>query len=194
MLQKKSWVGVLVMMMVLSAVSSGFAGDWLHRGATDTTCIHSTADSLDHMMYPPYPMHMMMPDSLYCDIEEVDPHEIPCDPDSTMLAAYHVMFEDAAGQCMGENGMQFRHPVTIHFHPDHEEWDHEHSLMVKYWDEQGSQWVEIGEFTAADSDVISVEQENVQMYYGVFSPGTTASVDGGSTDAKTWGAIKSLFE
>jgi len=68
-----------------STFAQNHSGNWIHRNMMDTTFAYCWNDSLTCIGFPPGSMSMMMPDSIYCRIDEMPMDSLIHPHDSTMI-------------------------------------------------------------------------------------------------------------
>ncbi len=135
-----------------------FGGGWMHRDMDSSRYFHSPFDSLDGMHVNPGwhgGMHHgeMMADSLFCQILEVFPQNIPNRGEQHILAGYEVaMFNPDGSNNMWQDGMHGRHmnfnnniDFRLHYNDIQLQGEHiaESSIAVKYWDDQSNNWITV---------------------------------------------------
>jgi Secretion system C-terminal sorting domain len=132
-------------------------GGWINKDMDHGRYFHTMFDSLDGMHVNPGwhgnggHGHNMMDDSLFCQILEVFPQNIPNGDDQHIMSGYEVGMFNAEGQNrmwndnMNGGHMNFNSQVDFTFHYSDiqlmgENMD-EKSLQAKYWDNQANDWV-----------------------------------------------------
>ena len=144
-----------------TAFGNHFGGGWFTKEMTGGRYFHSAYDSLDGMMINQgwndgnmnHGHGGMMSDSLFCQILEVFPQNIPNSDNLGVMAGYEVaMFKPDGNNNMwmdGQNGnhMNFSSQVdfTLHYTDEQMMSSHmdESTLGVSYWDNQSSSWKDI---------------------------------------------------
>ena len=81
------------------ALAQSHPGNWIHRNMTDTTMSYCWDDSLTCIGFPPGCMSMMMPESIYCRIDELPMDSLRHPHDSTMIGWCRVQ--------MGSDSMHY---------------------------------------------------------------------------------------
>lgn len=135
-----------------------FGGGWFNHDMDSSRYFHSPFDSLDGMYVHPGwygGMHHgeMMADSLFCQILEIFPQNIPNRRENHILAGYEVaLFNPDGSNNMWMDGMYGRHMnfnnnIDFRFHYNDiqllgENID-ENSLQAKYWDDQSNNWITV---------------------------------------------------
>ncbi|MFQ6093480.1 MAG: rhodanese-like domain-containing protein [bacterium] len=157
-------------------------GGWIHRGASDTTFIHCYTDSLDWLEFPPgCMMGMMYPDSIYCEFEEIHPDSMPGTYDSTMIGGYHIDIANPMGHgMMGDGHMGFMQAIRLHLHYDDEMLGvmSEGGMMLKYWDQGTSQWMEVsGVSVNTAENTLTVSQNPLHSDYALFASSVPSKGD-----------------
>ena len=143
-----------------SSFGMHFGGGWIHQDMNDGRYFHSPFDSLDGMYFRPgwhngndHGHGGMMSDSLFCQILEVYPQNIPNREGHQILAGYEVaMFNPDGSNNMWMGGMNGGHmnmksdvDYTLHYNDIQLEGEQidEASLEAFYWDDRSSSWVKL---------------------------------------------------
>ncbi|MCB0301037.1 MAG: T9SS type A sorting domain-containing protein [Calditrichaeota bacterium] len=134
-------------------IGSHFGGHWIHRNMGQPQNNNAPFDPDDHMQFNPgwHPGGMMMPDSLFCQILEVYPQNIPNTGNMHVFSGYEIgIFEPN-----GENGMwghggcggHMNFASNIHFKLHYNDIQlqgnniDENTIQAKYWDRQSNSWI-----------------------------------------------------
>jgi len=140
------------------ALGNHFGGGWMDRNMDQARYFYSPFDSLDGMLVHPgwhggmgHGHGGMMSDSLFCQILEIFPQNIPNHDGQHIFAAYEVgMFNPDGSNNMwmdGMNGghMNFNSNVDFKLHYNdiqlQGEGIDENTIEVKYWDDWNNRWV-----------------------------------------------------
>jgi len=171
-----------------------FGGGWFHRDMDSSNYFHSPFDSLDGLRVHPgwhggmNHGHGMMADSLFCQILEVFPQNIPSRGEHHILAGYEIaMFNPDGSNNMwmneGHGGhMNFNNSVDFRLHYNDiqllGENIEENSLQVKYWDDNSSNWIEINEATFnKDDNTVTFATDEVSNFVILTGTQSTTSID-----------------
>lgn len=176
------------------ALGNHFGGGWMHS-ANDTISFHSPFDNMDrltfHSGWKNGGMHGhgggSLPDSLFCQFFEVYPNNIPNLDNHKVLAGYEVnMYFPNGSNGMWDNGRMGNHMslgsnVEFMFHYTDSQLNfsgvNENNIGVKYWDNQGENWVEIQNATInTESNTISFSNEEVSSYIILFDNQSATSI------------------
>ncbi len=177
-----------------SSIGNHFGGGWLHSGITDSQQFHSPFDSKDRMMLRSgwnnsgghHGGGMFNFDSLFCQILEVYPENVPNTDNMDVLAGYEIHMFDPTGSSMMRNGgmmgghMELATKVGYQIHYTDKQLQHyganENSMEVKYWDNVSSSWIAISSSNNIDANTVTFEN-NVIGNYVVLSFDKTTTVD-----------------
>ena len=148
-----------------------FGGGWIYENMKEGRYIYSPFDSLDGMfVHPGWKNGMghghnggMMSDSLFAQILEVFPQNIPNRGQNHVLAGYEIaMFNPDGSNNMWMDGMNGGH-INFNSNVDYKlhytdiqlqgERINEATIEVKYWDDRSQSWVSV-------SDAVLNQQEN----------------------------------
>ncbi len=163
-------------------MKNNFGSGWIHKNMSQSQRFYNPFDSTDWMEVNPgwngsgMMGGGMMPDSLYCQIQEVFPQNVPDDSSENTMAAFEVStFYPNGMNGMAQSGnmggqMNFNSMVNFQFHID--------SLQaigfningsnpkIKYWNNQTSQWVTLTNSTFnSSSNTVLISQNSVNNYY-----------------------------
>lgn len=188
-----------------TAIGPHLGGGWIHRTMNDPVMVHCPTDSMDHLQMNPGwhrggggGHHGGMPDSLFCQILEVYPRNIPNRGQESVFAGYEVgIFSPDGDNNMWGNGgcgghMTFNSSATMQLHYSDVQMlgynIEESSIRVKYWDNHSGSWVEPAGQTldpAANTVTFpSTEVSNFVILTGLENP---LSVEGdGASPATTF--------
>ncbi|MBK8943657.1 MAG: T9SS type A sorting domain-containing protein [Ignavibacteriae bacterium] len=143
-----------------NSVGPLLGGGWAQRNMTDSFFVHSTFDDEDYMNIQPGwynggRMHGggMMTDSLFFQIMEVFPHDIPFSENENIFAGYEIgVFQPNGSNNMWNSGgcggmMNFNSNINFQLHFNNKQlngsnWSLE-NIKAKYWDAQTLNWEEI---------------------------------------------------
>ena len=165
-----------------TAFGHHFGGGWMDRNMDQSRYFYSPFDSLDGMMiYPGWHDGMghghegMMSDSLFCQILEIFPQNIPFPGDHQILAGYEVaLFNPDGSNNMWMGGMHGSHmnfnnniDFKLHYNDIQLEGEsiNENSVEVKYWDNSIDSWVTV--FSAVvdqDNNTVSFSSDEVSNF------------------------------
>lgn len=160
---------------------------WIYSNSNDTTFVHCFTDSMDWLEFPPGGMmHHHFPDSIYCEFEELHPDSVPWPHDSTMIGGYHIDITNPMGHGMMDGGMMgFQKNIGLYLHYNDSmlgEWLEE-GMMLMYWDEDGSHWIDVpGTMHDIESNTISLTQNPLRSYYGLFAESATVKIGDVNSD------------
>lgn len=172
-----------------------FGGGWMHNG-NDSITFHSPFDNVDrltfHSGWGNGGMHGhgggQLPDSLFCQMFEVYPDNIPNLDDHKVFAGYEVnMFLPDGSNGMWENGrmgnhMSFGSNVDFMLHYTDKQLDYynagEDNIGVKYWDNQSQSWVEVQNASVnKQSNTITFSNPELSSYIILFDKQSTTSIN-----------------
>lgn len=147
--------GVLLVLSLLAfpAAAQHHLSNWVYGGSPDTTVVPCWNDSLSYLAFPPGSMHMMQPDSIFCQMERLGLDSLPYPHDSTFLAWYGITAgRDSMGTGLmhpdsghGHHRMQFHEDLVCAVHWDSSEDATHHGWRltgIRVWDGQG--WTDPG--------------------------------------------------
>ncbi len=143
-----------------SDLGSHFGGGWMNSSSTQPQTFHSPFDTSDWMeVYPGWHMGgrmhggMMMPDSIFTQIFELFPDNLPNTGNQNAFAGYQFnMMDHDGGYGMGPGAncgglMQFNNNVDFQLHYTdmqlNEKNINENTIKVKYYDNANNLWVEM---------------------------------------------------
>ena len=170
-----------------SVMAQNHPGYWIHRNMLDTTFAYCWNDSLTCIGFPPGCMSMMMPDSIYCRIDEMPMDSLIHPHDSTMIGWCRAqMGSDSmhfdlmnCDSSHGNHEMGFMRGLQCRLHWDslwcdstHRSW---RPVGVKGWN--GTDWVAIAGVTF---DGVNAQFTTTTLYsaFGfIGAPATPLSVD-----------------
>lgn len=162
-----------------SDVGFHFGGGWIHRDMSDTSMFHAPFDSLDWMIVNPGwhqgGMHGggMMSDSLFCQLLEIYPHNVPNSEGENIFAAYEIgIFRPDGSNNMWGNGgcggrMNFNSNMrfNLHFSGNQIGGFDPNNVTAKYWDDQSSTWISITNQTVNLTEgTVSFETNDVSSF------------------------------
>lgn len=156
---------------------------WIHSNMRQSQMFSNPFDTADWMQVNPgwHGSGMMgggsmMPDSLYCQILEVFPQNVPDDSNQNAMAAFEVdvFYPDGMNGMMQSRQMggymNFNSPADIQFHINSKQGSgfnvNGSSVKVKYWDSQNKKWTYVSNtnFNSSNSTV-SLSQSHVSNFY-----------------------------
>ena len=159
-----------------------FGGGWVHRNMTDSSRFHSPFDENDWMNVTPG-WHRgggmqgggMMADSLFCQILEVYPQNIPQNENENILCGYEIgIFQPDGSNGMWPGGgcgghMNFNSNFSFNLHYNETQGSGfnitENNLKAKYWDNQSNTWVEVsGAIVDASNGTVSFSLNKVSNF------------------------------
>ena len=146
-----------------SSIGDHFGGGWFNAELSDSQTFHSPFDIHDKMTIRSgwngggshgHMGGMNNFDSLFCQILEVYPQNIPNMQEmDNVLAGYEIHMFDPNGRSWMRNGgmmgghMQFGSNVGYQMHYTDEQLKYygadENSIHAKYWDDQSNSWIEL---------------------------------------------------
>ena len=138
-----------------------FGGGWMHSNSTQPQKFHSPFDDSDWMIVHPG-WHgggmgggMMMPDSIFTQIFELLPNNLPNAQNENAFAGYqfNLMYpsrQDGMGPGFGCGGMmQFNNNMDFQLHYNNIQLNgndiNENSIKAKYYDSNSDAWVEVSD-------------------------------------------------
>lgn len=147
-----------------NSIGNHFGGGWAHRNMTDSLFIHATFDDNDWMVVRPGwynsgGMHGggMMTDSLFFQMMEVYPQNIPNTGNENVFAGYEIGVFLPDGQNNMWNGggcggmMNFNSNVDFNLHFTLKQISKfnisTNQIQAKYWDSQSNSWQEVANTT-----------------------------------------------
>ncbi len=151
-------------------------GGWIHRNMNQAQHIRAPFDPEDWMHINPgwHGGGMMMPESLYCDMDEIFPENVPDAQNENIFAAYSIELLDANGNDYLRQGgmgghMQFANQVGYQLHYTDVQIQgfniDENSITAKYWDAQTNRWAPLNNAVIDPANnTITVLDENVSSY------------------------------
>ncbi|MCK5086706.1 MAG: T9SS type A sorting domain-containing protein, partial [Melioribacteraceae bacterium] len=129
----------------------------------------------------------MFADSLFCQILEVYPQNIPNDNGMNIIAGYEVnMFNPDGSSAMLSGGMMgghmsFTSAVNYQLHYTDEQMNYlnvdESTVEAKYWDNQSNNWVTVSTSLDPQNNTVSFESSEVSNFI-ILTADQATSVDG----------------
>lgn len=178
-----------------SAFGNHFGGGWMVNNMTEGRYFYSPFDSLDGMFVHPgwqggtgHGHNGMMSDSLFCQILEVFPQNIPARGGEHVLAGYEIaLFNPDGSNNMWMNGMNGGHmnmnsevDYALHYNDIQLQGERidETTIEVKYWDDQTQTWLSIlnPSLDAANNNV-SFASKEVSNYVILSGQQTITALD-----------------
>ena len=178
-----------------STIGNHFGGGWFHSGITDSQQFHSPFDSMDQMMLRSgwnsggghHGGGMYTFDSLFCQILEVYPENVPNTENMDVFAGYEIQMFDPAGNSMMRNGgmmgghMEMGSKVGYQLHYTDKQMQHyganENSMDVKYWDNLSNSWMTVSASINTETNTVRFENSVVSNYVVLSFDKTTAVGD-----------------
>ena len=175
-----------------TSVGNHFGGGWLHTGITDSQQFHSPFDSKDLMMigagWNVQGGHqgggMMSFDSLFCQILEIYPENVPNTENMNVFAGYEIEMTDPNGtSMMSTSGMMGGHmemgsKVGYQLHYTDKQMQYyyanENSMEVKYWDNLLNSWMTVRSSINKETNTVTFENSVVSNYVVLSTEKTTA--------------------
>ncbi len=175
-------------------LGNGMGGGWIHKSMSRAMKFFNPFDTTDWMQVNPnwstggMMGGGMMPDSFYCRILEVFPHDVPNDSNQNAMAAFEVgiFYPNGINGMMQSGGMggrmNFNSMINFQFHFNNIQASDFNlgtgNLKVKYWDNQSSQWNEASNmiFNKANNTV-SISQSQASNFYIVTADRVTGVKD-----------------
>lgn len=178
-----------------------FGGGWIFRNMSQAQHIYAFTDPEDMMQVNPGWHQMgggghhggMMPDTLFCQLLELYPQNIPNTSNQNLFAGYEIGLFNPNGQnnmWMGGgcgNHMNFGNNVQFQMHYNDIQLQgfniNENTIKAKYWDDQSSSWVQVGGATVNTSNnTISFATDEVSNFVILTGDAITASVNEPNTN------------
>lgn len=178
-----------------TALGRHLGGGWAHRNMTDSLYVRSTFDQNDWMHVQPGwynggGMHGggMMSDSLFFQMMEVYPHNIPFAESEHVFAGYEIgVFLPNGSNNMWNGGgcggrMNFNSNINFNFHFTHQQMSGfnltNDNIHVKYWDAETSAWKEISNVAIDLSNgMVNFDMSSVSNYVILTSNSVTSIED-----------------
>jgi len=142
-------------------IGSHLGGGWIHRNMNQSRRIHAPFDPDDWMEVQPGwhpgmgPHGGMLPDSLFGQMLQVFPQNIPNTENMPVFAGYEIgMFAGDGSNMMWQGGrrgghMNFANQARFQLHYNEIQLKgfgiDENTIKVKYWDDQNNTWVEVSD-------------------------------------------------
>jgi hypothetical protein len=160
-----------------------FGGGWMDRNMDQSHYFYSMYDTLDGMLvHPDWHNGMghghggMMSDSLFCQILEIFPQNIPFPGEHHILAGYEIaLFNPDGHNNMWMDGMHGSHmnfnnnvDFRMHYNDIQLEGEgiNESSIEVKYWDDSIDSWVTVSNAVVdQDNNTVNFSSDEVSNYY-----------------------------
>jgi hypothetical protein len=177
-----------------SAFGSHFGGGWIDKDMDQGRSFHTPYDSLDQMIINPgwhngMGQGNMMSDSLFCQILEIFPENLPQHEDDHFFAGYEVgmfnpdghnnMWEgDHMGNRMGfsSNADFIMHYNDIQLHGFNM---NEKMIKVHYWDKESGNWVQIPEAQLdPETNSVTFSTSEIGTFFALSSEASVTSIEG----------------
>ncbi len=186
-----------------SQIGPHLGGGWMHRDMDRSRKVHAPFDPEDWMeVRPGWHQNMghhgmMIPDSIFCQMLELFPQNIPNTENQHVFAGYEigVFFPDGqnamwqGGNCGGH--MNFANQVEFHLHYNDIQVQgfhmNENTIQVKYWDDQTNSWVEVSDavvdpstntVTFSSSEVSNFVVLTAEEVTGIENESAVLAIDG----------------
>ncbi len=174
-----------------------FTGGWIHRNLNNPRRIHAPFDTLDWIEMNPG-WHMgggghhggMMPDSLFGQMLELFPQNIPNTENENVFAGYEVgMFFPNGMNGMWQSGrgghMNFGSNTQFQLHYNDIQLQgfniNENSVLVKYWDNDVNDWIEADDATInPDQNTVTFSSDKTSNYVILTGTEEVTSIDAGN--------------
>jgi hypothetical protein len=181
-----------------STSMGGHMGGWISAGISGNRRIHSPFDKDDWMEFRPgwnnngggnHRGGMNLPDSIFCQLWEMLPENVPGVTNGQHIAAYQIdiFTTDGGNMMMNQSGHRnhknFGNQVRFQLHYSEEQLqmmgDDESGLMAQYWDEETEDWVSVSDAAVdAENNIVTFASTKVSSFVVLSSPQTTTSVTG----------------
>jgi len=174
-----------------STFAGGHMGGWITGDMSGSRRIHSPFDKEDWMEFQPgWRGHgggmKNLPDSLYCQMWEVLPENIPGAGNGEHMAAWQIDIYASNGGTMMMNGMgrrshmRFGNQVRFQLHYTDEQMNmfggDESQIMAHYWDEESKSWKTADAVVDAANNTVTFSGTEVSSFVALSAPQTTTSV------------------
>lgn len=175
-----------------------WAGMWMLRNHADTSYAYCVNDSANWIAFPPGHMGhgmggMMWPDSAFVQFWVIHPDSLPGNHDDKHFMGFYLNVHDPSG-----NGMmagQFGgHPGRMRFQTEHQFQFHyydenlaemglpEDGLMMKYWDEETQQWMNVSGLSVnTQTNTVTFISSDLSNYYTLAAPAAVTDIEGATT-------------
>jgi len=165
-----------------SSIGSHFGGGWLYGNMTDSLQFHSPFDNKDHMTIKAgwnsqgghHGGGMNNSDSLFCQILEIYPENIPNLQNMNVMAGYEIQMFNPDGSSEMKSGgmmgghMEFDSDISYQMHYTDKQLEHynveESSIKAKYWDNKSSNWTDVTASIHPETNTITFESQIVSNY------------------------------
>lgn len=166
-----------------TTIGHHFGGGWIHRNMSDPQHFYTPFDDMDQVTMQPGwwngggGHHGGMHDSLFCQMLEVFPQDIFTLGSENAFAGYEIDFFFPGMMGGGMNNgmgcgdhMNFNSNADFQFHYTDEQLINaniiESTVMVKYWDSDVNQWVEIsGAVINTTDNLITFNETKVANFF-----------------------------
>ncbi len=176
-----------------STAFGAHAGGWIGKNMRQNKRIHNPFDRNDWMEINPgwnsggnhHGGGMMTPDSLWCQLLEIYPENIPGGHDRPTFAAFQIdMFTPDGMSQMRRGGrmghMSFNNQVRFQFHYNDEQMTDydEDSLTAFVWDDQSDNWQPVADAVVdVENNTVTFSSEDVNSYV-ILSTSRTTNIAG----------------
>jgi hypothetical protein len=176
-------------------VGHHFGGGWIHKNMAQAQHIFAFTDTEDWMHVNPGWHQMggghhgnMMPDSLFCQLLELYPQNIPNTTNQNLFAGYEIGLFGTDGQngmwqggnCGGH--MNFANNVQFQMHYSDIQLQgfniNENTIEVKYWENQSNNWITVNNATIDPvNNTISLSTDEISNFVILTGSEVVASVE-----------------
>ncbi|NIT58136.1 MAG: T9SS type A sorting domain-containing protein [Aliifodinibius sp.] len=181
-------------------------GGWIHHNMFQAQHIPTPFDPEDWMHVTPgwHTGGMMMPESLFCEMEEIFPENLPNTGNENAFAAYEIgLFrEDGSNMLSNQGGMgghiQFGNEVQFQLHYNEIQLQgfniNENSIQVKYWNQQSNSWVVINNATLNPlNNTVTFSNSTVSSHLMLTGTENPLSIEDGGTQLPTAFTLKQNY-
>jgi len=176
-----------------SNFGTNIGGGWVTTGMNQSRHFYNPYDEEDFITVEPGWRHgNMMPDSLYCQMLELYPNNIPNAQNRNAFMGFEFAAFGSNGINMmctqaykGHMGFQNNAQVQLHYNNIQIEGNQidESTLTVEYWDEQSSDWLELeGATVNTESNTIAFSSSDLPQYVIVTANKVTSVEQGEETE------------
>jgi hypothetical protein len=175
-----------------SAFGSHFGGGWIDKDIDQSRRFHTPYDSLDQMIVNPgwhngMGQGNMMSDSLFCQILEIYPENLPQHEDNHFFAGYEVgMFNPDGHNNMWEgdhmgNRMSFSSDADFMMHYNdiqlHGYNMNEEMIKVHFWDKSSGTWIQIPDAELDQvTNTVSFSISEIGTFFALSSDAVTTAI------------------
>lgn len=164
-----------------------FGGGWIYKNMTMPRHFHAPFDPEDSItINPGWHMGMMMPDTLFCQILELFPQNIPNSGNQHLFAGYEMgMFSHDSSNMMWQGGncggnMMCGSNVQYKLHYNDIQIQgfniDENTIKAKYWDNQSSNWVDASAIVDPLNNTVTFSQPRISNFIILTGTETTTGI------------------